>query len=230
MRTRNNIATLDTETVGTFGSPIIHDFGYMINDKELGTPLVAKRYLTEELHKVNDYMLRTSDFYKSKKSLYDEAKANNEVEIKPWKEIIAEFIADCKKYNVKVISAYNLAFDYRAINATNAFFNNGDTKVMEYINKKAFLCIWDLACETVLDTDDYRKYATMKDLISEKGNYLTNAESCYRYLFKDNDFEEEHTALADVEIEVQILKYIIENCHHKVKYGLAYNSWKKVQG
>ena len=49
----------------------------------------------------------------------------------------------------------------------------------------------------------------MKNFISEKGNYLTNAESCYAYLTQNEDFEEEHTALADVEIEIEIRFHII---------------------
>jgi hypothetical protein len=122
-----------------------------------------------------------------------------------------------------------LAFDYKAINYTNQFFNNGDEKLMKLIDKKTLLCIWNLACDTILDTEDYKEYATMKNFISEKGNYLTNAESCYAYLTQNEDFQEEHTALADVEIEVEILKYIVENCKSKVKYGLAYGCWKKVQ-
>lgn len=228
MRTQNNILIIDTETVGTFGSPIIHDIGYKIIDKDFNT-LAERRHLIKELHEVNPCMLYTSDFYQSKKHLYDEAKATKSVDIIPWKMAVKELMDDMRVYKVKVLSAYNMAFDYKALNATNNFFNFGDTKLMDTIDKKALLCIYNLACETILDTDDYREYATMKAFISDKGNYLTNAECCYRYLIDDPLFEEEHTALADVEIEKQILEYIIKNCSHKVQYGLWYNCWRKVQ-
>lgn len=228
MRTQNNILIIDTETVGTFGSPIIHDIGYKIIDKNFNT-LLSKRHLVKELHEVNEFMLYISDFYQSKKPLYDEAKETNSVDILPWRDIVKEFLDDLRTYKVKVISAYNIAFDYKALNATNSFFNLGDKKLMDTIDKKTLLCIWSLACDTILDTDDYRQYATMKNFISDKGNFLTNAESCYRYLVKDETFEEEHTALADVEIEQKILEYIIKNCSHKVQYGLAYNCWQKIQ-
>lgn len=228
IRTQNNILIIDTETVGTFGSPIIHDIGYKIINKDFDT-LVEKRYLVKELHEVNQFMLWTSDFYKTKQPLYDEAKEHNLVDVLSWKEIVKIFLDDMRFYKVKVISAYNMAFDYKALNATNSFFNLGDTKLMDAIDKKSLLCIYNLACDTILDTDDYRAYATMKNFISDKGNFLTNAECCYRYLINDETFEEEHTALADVEIEKQILEYIIKNCKHKVQYGLAYNCWRKVQ-
>ena len=226
MRTQNNILTLDTETVGTFSRPIVHDFGWVTINREFNT-LTKKHYLVKELHIDQPWILKTSDFYGSKKAIYDKWIAEGSVEIKPWREIIAEFVADLK--TVKVMSAYNLAFDYKAINYTNQFFNNGDEKLMKLIDKKTMLCIWNLACDTILDTEDYKEYATMKNFISNKGNYLTNAESCYAYLTQNANFEEEHTALADVEIEVEILKHIVENCKGKVQYGLAYACWRKVQ-
>lgn len=228
MRTQNNILIIDTETVGTFGSPIIHDFGYEIVDKDFNV-LIERRHLVKELHEVNPFMLNISDFYTTHKPKYDEAKALGTVDILPWKEIAKEFMDDMRIYKAKVISAYNMAFDYKALNATNSFFNIGSTKLMDTVDKKSLLCIYNLACDTILDTDDYRDYATMKNFISAKGNYLTNAECCYRYLINDETFEEEHTALADVRIEAEILKYIIQNCKHKVQYGLAYNCWRKVQ-
>ena len=228
MRTQNNIVVLDTETVGTFGAPLVHDFAWKIIDKDFNR-LVAKRYLVKEFHENQPWILKASDFYRTKHDLYRKAIEENTVELKPWREIVNEFVADIKTFKVKVISAYNLAFDYKAINYTNQFFNDGDEKLMKMIDKKTLMCIWNLACDTILDTDDYREYATMKNFISEKGNYLTNAESCYAYLTQNENFEEEHTALADVEIEVEILKHIVKNCKGKVKYGLAYACWRKVQ-
>ena len=135
MRTQNNILTTDTETVGTFSRPIVHDFAWMTFNKEFNT-LIKKHYLVKELHIDQPWILATSDFYGSKKAIYDKWKAEGTVEIKPWREIIAEFIADLK--TVKVLSAYNLAFDYKAINYTNQFFNNGDEKLMKLVDKKPF--------------------------------------------------------------------------------------------
>lgn len=228
MKTQNNVMVLDTETVGSFGRPLIHDIGWKIVDKEFNT-LQEVRYLVKEFHEEQQWVLNASDFYRTKHSLYKKAITDKEVELKPWKEIEKEMLSALRTYKVKVLSAYNLAFDYKALKYTNHFFNAENKKFMTVIDKKTFLCIWNLACDTILDTDDYRQYATMKNFISEKGNYLTNAESCYAYLIGNEDFEEEHTALADVQIEVEILKYIVTKCKGKVKYGLAYSCWQRVQ-
>lgn len=228
MRTQNNVLIQDTETVGTFARPLVHDWAWHIIDKDFNV-LVQKRYLVEEFHKEQTWILATSDFYGSKSELYDTAIEENSVAIAPWREIVKDYINDLKAYKVKVISAYNLAFDYKAINCTNEFFNKGDQKLTKLVDKKTLLCLWNLACDTVLDTDDYRNYADMHEFISAKGNYLTNAEACYAYLSGKDDFQEEHTALADVEIETEILKHIVQNCRGKVEYGLAYACWRKVQ-
>ena len=52
---------------------------------------------------------------------------------------------------------------------------------------------------------DYCLYCAKNGFYSKKGNMTTNAETVYKYLTKDKDFEEEHTGLADVRIELKIL-------------------------
>lgn len=228
MRTQNNVLVMDTETIGTFGKPIVHDWGWQIVDKDF-TVLTSRRYLVEELHLHQQWILNASDFYRSKHDLYARAIEDKTVEVAPWRTIVKQFLKDIHNYNVKVISAYNLAFDYKAIKYTDLFFDSGNGKLMKAVDSKSLLCLWNLACDTILSTDDYKDYATMKNFISEKGNYLTNAEACYAYLIKNENFEEEHTALEDVKIETEILKYIVTNCKGKVQYGLAYSCWQKVQ-
>ena len=228
MRTQNNVLVMDTETVGTFGKPIVHDWGWQIVDKDFNV-LTARRYLVEELHMQQPWILKASDFYCSKHDLYVKAIAENSVDIASWRSIVKQFLNDVRNYNVKVLSAYNLAFDYKAIKYTDEFFDKGNGKLMKVVDNKSLLCLWNLACDTILSTEDYKEYATMKNFISEKGNYLTSAEKCYSYLIKEEDFEEEHTALEDVKIETEILKYIVTNCKGKVQYGLAYSCWQKVQ-
>jgi hypothetical protein len=49
------------------------------------------------------------------------------------------------------------------------------------------------------------------EAFSDSGNYSTTAENVYRYISGYNDFVEEHTALADSEIETEILLTALEN-------------------
>ena len=225
MRTKNNLLILDTETVGDFAQPFVYDLGYIIIDKDFNN-LCERRFLISQAH--NTSWALNSEFYNTKKNLYDIEKENG-FPLTPWNEVIKTFESDIKKYKVKVLSAYNLAFDFRALNFTEHFLNNESEKIQNLFDKKSLLCIWDLACETILKDDEYYDYCIKNKFISEKGNIKTNAETAYRYISNYLDFEEEHTALADVKIEKEILNYIIKNCHNRIKYGLAYGSWRKVQ-
>lgn len=219
---------LDTETVGGFDKPVIHDLGYQIVDKDFSV-LVAHRFLIKEMHTDGYALLKTSDFYASKEALYIEAKRNNTVEIVSFNEAINTMLKDVVTYKVTCVCAYNLQFDDRALKNTYSMFNEGNNeRFVKRFDKLAKLCIYNLACETILNTDEYRAFAKEHNLISEKGNICTGAEECFKYLFND-EYIEEHTALRDVEDETMILEYIIKNVKGRVNYGLFYNCWRKVQ-
>ena len=56
----------------------------------------------------------------------------------------------------------------------------------------------------------YQDFCERLKLFTESGNYSTTAESVYRYVSGNTEFIEEHTALADSEIELEILKFCLE--------------------
>lgn len=228
MRTRNNIMILDTETVGTFGQPMIHDFGYVVIDKNFNI-LTKGRYLVRELHKQGNWILKTSDFYSDYSKDYEIARKTEQV--LPWREISKQVADVVRDYKVTTISAYNLQFDYKAIKYTDEMFNPQAhlSKVLDR-KKTALLCMYNLACETILNTDEYRAFAEEHNIRSKSGkNIGTGAQACYQYITGNTEYIEKHTALADAEDEKQILEYICKNVKGAtLKYGLYYNCWKKV--
>jgi len=226
-----NILVFDTETTGEFGQPLIYDFGYKIISPS-GQVLHMKNALVREIFESR--FLMDKAYYSQKVKTYQEMVVNHEIDVEPFHKIIREFIAATRKYKVEIISAYNIAFDIRALNGTMrmCYSQGHDKKILEKLieqKNKKLLCIWNLACETILDTDEYREFAATHNLISEKGNYFTNAEVTYQYMTKDLNFKEDHTALSDVNIEIEILLHILKNYSGNLTYGLHYGSWKKVQ-
>lgn len=226
MKTRNNIMVLDTETVGTFSTPLVHDIGYVIVDKNFNV-LKKDRFLTKELHEMGRWILNSSDFYKEHEKDYKHARKTEKV--LRWSEISQEIADAVKEYKVTTISAYNLQFDYKAIEYTDKLLNgHAMTKVLHQKTKN-LLCIYNLACETILDTNDYHTFCIDYDYISDSGNYRTGAEFAYRYITGNTDYDEKHTALADAEDETIILQYIVKTCKGKLQYGLFHNCWRKAQ-
>lgn len=227
MKVRNNIMILDTETVGDFSHPLVHDVGFVIIDKNF-TILHKDRVLVKELHVCAKWLLNSSSFYSEHSKDYETARKTEK--IMPWNEISKYMANMVHKYHVGTIAAYNLQFDYKALKYTDDFFNDHHfSKVLDEKSKYK-LCIYHLACETILKTDEYHTFAKAHNLISEKGNYKTNAESAYKYITNDENYIEKHTALSDAEDEMVILRYIVKNVKSCTKkYGLYYNCWMRAQ-
>ena len=81
--------------------------------------------------------------------------------------------------------------------------------------------IWGMACEHLLNKNAYKDMCLNHSMLTNSGEYFkTSAESSYRYLCEQYDFEEAHTALADVEIECSILMKILSR--HAITVGIQY--------
>ena len=82
--------------------------------------------------------------------------------------------------------------------------------------------IWALACEQIMNIDEYRDFAFDEGLLTDSGKYYkTSAEVAYRFISRNRDFEEAHTALDDAEIESEILASIIRKDKKKLKMGIV---------
>jgi hypothetical protein len=84
--------------------------------------------------------------------------------------------------------------------------------------------IWGLSCENLLDNDEYRKFCSDNNLITNSGKYYsTTAESTYKYITKNEQFVESHTAIEDADIECEILARIFTKVKPKnMTMGIIY--------
>ena len=82
--------------------------------------------------------------------------------------------------------------------------------------------IWALACEHIRASDEYRDFAWDEGLLTDSGKYYkTSAEVAYRFISRNREFVEAHTALDDAEIESEILASIIRKDKKKLKMGIV---------
>lgn len=112
-------------------------------------------------------------------------------------ELKKRLIRDIKKYNIKKVYAYNVSFDKASLR--NLFGDDFEKLIVEFID------IIPIILRTKLLTKKYCQFCIDNGYVTEKGNIMTKAEVVYKYLFNDLNFVEEHTGLADVKIEYQIL-------------------------
>ena len=211
MPNRNIILTLDTETADLSGN--VYDVGYIIHDRA-GNELARFNALVEEIFTQPKIMMGA--FYAKKLfSHYAPMLDRGEIKMQSWQYIIDRLRSDIVEYNVSTIAAYNIGFDMRAMNNTHRSLTD-ESKVLESPCK--ILDIWQFACEVKLNNRNYKRVAESLGWVSPKGNIKTGAEFAYRFCSGDHGFIEDHTALSDCQIEVEILRQCFAT-KKKIPYG-----------
>lgn len=88
--------------------------------------------------------------------------------------------------------------------------------------------IWNLACRYIIDNQNYKRFCFNNGMLTNSLQYFkTSAEQVFRYIARDKNFIEAHTAFEDVTIESEILCKILKK--HSVEYGIEYFPFKQLE-
>ena len=137
-----------------------------------------------------------------------------QMSVKQFKKL---FISDLKMFHVKHLYAYNVSFDKGSLQ--RLFGAEDFQKIgLEYRD------IISGVVQTKLINKKYIDFCNTHNFITDKGNIKTKAEIVYKFLFNSLDFIEEHTGLADCEIEYQILLTVFKT-HKKINWKPC-QAWK----
>lgn len=216
---------IDTETCNTIEQPLPYDIGYAICDR-YGNIVVERSFMVAEIF-IDHKDLMKSAYFAEKIPQYWEDLKNGKRELKSIFNIRKQIHADMKNYKVKKVGAYNMGFDKRALNNDIRYCSKSFFRWFFPFGTEYF-CIWNMACQVLLNSTSYVKFALQNGLVSDKDNILTNAECCYQFLTKNLDFKEEHTGLEDVRIEVDILAKCYST-HKKMDKSINGACWRLPQ-
>lgn len=220
--TRKFYMVLDTETVADARVP--YDVAWIIVDRE-GNVYERFNGLSAEVlqNETLRYLVKRDSFAKRKADFYLEGAP---ADIIPFENILMTAQYHIDVYDAVVV-AYNAAFDVKVLNDyANALFGvpffTPETKIWD---------LWNMALNTICDSRNYVRWCIDAGMITEKGNISCSAEAVYSYLTTNAIFEEEHTALADCEIEAQILQAVFDR-KQKLETGMCspvfrQTVWKK---
>lgn len=191
MFTEKIFAVIDTETQGGVSAsycPAYH----------LGAIALSRKEVKDTINIIilENLQIDTAFYGKHKKEFYRELLKNPDTIIcyteAEAKEIFSDWLMG---NNVSCVCAYNTSFDFCR------------TLVKECIDGLEFFDIQFAFFDTIAQTKKYKTFCAENGYYtSPKKNCRMTAEICYRYLTGDNSFIEEHTALADCEIEAEILR------------------------
>ena len=197
-----NVLIIDTETANSVEQPLPYDIGYAIvnlNTKEI---ILKRSYIVAEIF--FDKELIKGAYYAEKIPHYWDDIKSGKRKVTCICNIRKQIKEDMQKYNVSKVGAYNMGFDNRATRNDIRFITASLVKWF-FPYGTEFFDIWNMACSSILNTENYINFAIRHNLISEKGFISTSAENAYRYIINDVEFSESHTGLEDVEIEIEIM-------------------------
>jgi len=215
------ILVFDTETAGGFAAPLVYDVGGVVMDS---SGFIHHRFHYAVLDIIGNPHIMDTAYYAEKMPLYWLAVQDHITGVIPFSEVLRKLTAIIDLYEIDTIAAYNFNFDNRALASTCMYLY--DNK--KWLNREVkFACIWAGACDSIMNTQKYAKWAHKNGYISEKGNPQTSAEVCFRYITGDNSFQEDHMGKSDSEIEAHILANILRR-KKKVDFTPCGNPWKKV--
>lgn len=204
---------LDTETANTIDCPICYNVAWAIIDGH-GNVYSSGNYINRDVfYGMPDLM--ASAYYANKIPEYEAQIASGEIIVASWYEIREAFRAMCELFNVKAIIAHNMRFDYRSCTTTQRY--ETASKYRYFFPKGVEL--WDtvkMAQDVILTKASYRRFCEENGYICKNGQLRKTAEILYRYISKNEDFEEEHKAMEDVDIECQIFWYCLRQ-HKKMR-------------
>lgn len=208
--------TLDTETVGGASNPTgMYNLGCVIHDKDGNIFATTSMLVMEHYDKI-----RNDNYAKKNFPIYEERLCKGEMTAIASEAQAVEVVRSlCKMYNVKYVMAYNSSFDFTK------------TVCRELLVDFEFIDIYLMALQTITHLKKYAKFCRENELYSRSGKTCsTSAESVYAFITDNADYAEEHTALSDAMIEMEIFKrcYAMhkkytKNCHqYECKKGKCF--------
>lgn len=196
-----SILVFDTETI-SLDKPYCYNIGYIIADKNFNV-LVKRDYVVEQIW--HNLPLFNSAYYSDKRQIYISRMKAKKTIMEKYGYICQQLIRDIKNFNVVSAYAYNSKFDDKVFN-----FNCDYYKCNSPFDNVPIFDILGYA-QNFIVSENYKKFCEKNSLFTDSGNYSTTAETMTKYITNNIDFMEEHTALKDSEIELEILKKCIEN-------------------
>lgn len=191
----------DTETANTLDDPFMYDIGWAIVDGD-GNIYETASFVNADVF-LDKEMMASAYFAEKIPTYWEEIKKGERV-LTSFNRIRRELAKVVKEYEVEVACAHNARFDYRSTNATQRYLTSSKYRYFLPYG----LELWDtlkMARQAFKADEEYDTFCYENGYFTKRGQKRYTAEILYRFISGDNEFVEEHTGLADVMIEKEIL-------------------------
>lgn len=198
------ILMCDTETANTLDEPILYDFGAWLIDSE-GKSYEKVNWVIKEAF-LNKELMETAYFRDKIPAYWQDIWAGKREVKSIWD--VYRYLRDVKRrYPDVKFCAHNAAFDVKALRISLRYLTKSFKRWMIPFNMEIYDTL-RMARDTICKDEEYVKFCEANSFLTDKGKPQATAEVLYRFLTGNVKFEEQHTGLADVEIEAYILQEI----------------------
>lgn len=196
---------IDREMEGVTPSNMFtYDIGWAVVDKR-GNVYKTASYVVADIF-LDEQALMKSAYYADKIPNYWKDIREGKRKLASWNTIRKQFINDIKKYNIKQVFAHNMRFDHGTLNNTERWLSK--SKYRYFFPYDIEICdTLKMARDVIGKMPSYKRFCKENELMTKNNQCRFTAEALFRFISKDTDFTESHTALEDVMIEKEILRY-----------------------
>ena len=205
MNRNHKYILIDTETANGLDNPLCYNIAWKVIDR-VGNVYAEGNYINRDIFFGMRDLMETA-YYANKIPQYLDQIAAGEIKVASWYEIKKIFRDMCEAYNVRAIIAHNARFDYRSCTTTQRY--ETASKYRYFFPKGVE--VWDtltMARDVMGKRPTYKKWCENNGYVLKNGQPRLTAEILYRYISQMPDFEEEHKAMEDVNIECVIFWYL----------------------
>lgn len=243
-RRRHYVLVVDTETANTLTETIpaqigengeilkpettrldmsnvlVYDCGWAVADTK-GNIYETASFVNRDIFNDERDLMRTA-YYSSKIPRYIEDLRAGRRKMATTYEIRKAMLDTMERYGITEVAAHNARFDYNALNTTERYTTCSKWR---YWFPFGSVEIWDtmkMAQDVICKMPTYKKFCKENGYTLANGAPRKTAEILYRFISGDSSFEESHTGLEDVLIEVQIMWYCFRQ-HKPMRKALFEN-------
>jgi DNA polymerase III alpha subunit (gram-positive type) len=223
---------IDTETIGSLyvkESVLPFEIGMKVLDTETNKIVKEKSYLVRKFFN-NKYIMLSTFSATKYPNYFEKLDTDKRYKVYSVNEISKDIDKIISRYGIKIMVAHNGNFDKTAM--TRLFDDFGVDNPFENIH---LLDTMELS-KVITFSKDYANYCiahkdrlnSVKDscFITNSGRVRTTAQAIYCYISNNSEFEEAHTGLEDIDIEIEIFRQSMERLGNTIVKLNTAPTWK----
>jgi DNA polymerase III alpha subunit (gram-positive type) len=203
---------VDTETIGSLyvaESVLPFEIGMKVFDLDNMKVVKEKSYLVRKFF--NNKYIMLSTFSATKYPKYFEKLENDKrYKIMSVKDISQDLEKIINRYGIKIMVAHNGKFDQNAITRiSEEFGTNNPMKKLDLLDTQEISKVITFSkeySEFCLTNQERLNSMNESAFITNSGRVRTTAQAIYSFITNNPTFEEAHTGLEDIDIEIEIFK------------------------